>query len=115
SRAPGSLETFRWTRYLAHGEPTVSLTHGLYVPDGDAWVVVQRQFYVSTGYNSEQAVGALMPVEKGTVVFYVNRTSTDQVLGFGGSAKRSIGSKLLASQLQALYEKVRKAVPKAGG
>jgi hypothetical protein len=114
SKAPGTQEAFRWTRYTAHGEPTVSLTHSLFVPDGDAWVIVQRQFYVSTGYNSEQAIGALLPAKNGTIVFYSNRTSTDQVTGFGGSAKRSIGSKLLASQLQNLYEKVRATQKKSG-
>ncbi len=114
SKAPGTEEAFRWSHYLAHGVPTVSLTHNLYIPDGDAWVAVQRQFYVSTGYNAEQALGALLPVKGGTVVFYANRTSTDQVMGFGGSAKRSIGSKMLASQLEALYQKAAASVKKGG-
>jgi hypothetical protein len=115
SKAPGTQEGFRWTRYLANGVPTVSLTHSLFVPDGDAWVIVQRQYYVSTGYNSEQAIGAVLPAKNGTIVYYSNRTSTDQVTGFGGSAKRSIGSRLLASQLQDLYEKVRATQKKSGG
>jgi hypothetical protein len=69
------------------------------VPDGDARVVVQRQFYVSTGYNTEQAVAPLLPVQTATVVVYGNRTSTGQITGLGGSSKRAIGSKMLASQL----------------
>jgi hypothetical protein len=32
---------------------------------------------------------------------------TDQVAGFGGGMKRSIGSNLLQSQLEALYQKSR--------
>jgi hypothetical protein len=114
SRAPGTEETFRWTHAMANGVPTVSLTHTLFVPDGDAWAAVQRQFYVSTGYNSTQAIGAILPVKTGTVVVYSNRTSTDQVTGFGGSAKRSIGSRILASQLEALYQKAAAAVTKGG-
>ena len=35
----------------------------------------------------------------------------DQIEGFGGSAKRSIGSKLLASQLEAMFERARAAAP----
>jgi len=35
--------------------------------------------------------------------------------GFGGGAKRSIGSKLLSSQLEALYQKVQAAEKKSGG
>lgn len=105
---PGDIqETFRWQQILAHGEPTLILAHNFALPDGDAWVVVQRQLYVSTGYNCEQAVAAFLPIQDGTAVFYANRTSTDQVTGFGGGAKRSIGGKVLAGQLQELFEKVR--------
>ena len=74
--------------------------------DGNAYVVVQRMYYVSAGFNAEQAIAALVPVQGGTVMVYGNRTSTDQVTGWGGSAKRSIGSKLLESQLEALAGKV---------
>ena len=107
SKPAGAEETFRWSQFMGNGVPTIALTHGLTIPDGDAWVVVQRQFYVSGGYNSEQAIGALLPVPEGTIVIYTNRTSTDQVTGFGGGAKRSIGSKLLASQLETLYRKIQ--------
>ena len=109
SKAPGAQEAFRWTHEMAHGEPTLSLTHSLFVPDGDAWVAVQRQFYASTGYNCEQAVAGFLPVQGGTIVVYTNRTSTDQVTGFGGGAKRAIGSRLLASQLEGIFQKVQAA------
>jgi hypothetical protein len=105
----GTEETYRWAYIEAHGEPTIVLTHNLYIPEGESWIIVQRQFYVSRGYNCEQAIGAFVPVVDGTAVFYVNHTSTDQVSGFGGSAKRSIGSKLLSSQLKGLYSKFREA------
>ena len=110
AKPAGTLESFRWARYVAHGEPTISLTHSLYLPDGDAWAVMQRQFYVSTGYNCEQAIGGLLPMKQGTLVVYVNRTSTDQVTGFGGGMKRDIGSKLLASQLQAAQSEYQSAL-----
>jgi hypothetical protein len=87
--------------------PTIALVHGLVVPDGDAIVALQRQFYVSEGFNCEQAVAAFLPADGGTVVVYTNHTSTDQVAGFGGGAKRAIGSKLLASQLEGLFAKTQ--------
>jgi hypothetical protein len=105
----GTEESFRWSQFDAHGTPTIALTQGLFIPDGDAWIVLQRQFYVSTGYNCEQAVAVFLPVQGGTVVVYGNRTSTDQITGFGGGAKRSIGSKVLASQLESMFEKARAA------
>jgi hypothetical protein len=109
-KPPGTEEIFRWSHFDAHGVPTLALTHVLLVPDGEAWIVAQRQFYVSTGYNAEQAVAAFLPSQAGTVVVYANRTSTDQITGFGGGAKRSLGSKMLASQLEGMFEKARAAV-----
>ena len=53
-------------------------------------------------------------MQKGTLVLYTNRTSTDQVTGFGGGTKRSIGSKLLDSQLEGLYQKIQAADKKSG-
>jgi hypothetical protein len=107
SRPDGTRERLRWSQGLANDVPTLTLTHNLYVPDGNAWLVLQRQFYVSEGYNCQQAVAALLPVAEGTAVFYIGRTSTDQVTGFGGGAKRAIGSKLMGSEIEALFEKLR--------
>ena len=112
-KPPGTREIIRWSYFKGHGVPTIVLTQVLQIPDGDAWIVAQRQFYASTGYNAEQALAAFLPSKDGgTVVVYANRTSTDQVTGFGGGAKRSIGSRLLASQLNDIFESARKAVKK---
>jgi hypothetical protein len=108
-KPPGTEEIYRWSQFDAHGVPTIVLTHVLLVPDGDAWIVAQRQFYVSTGYNAEQALAAFLPSQGGSVVVYANRTSTDQITGFGAGTKRSLGSKVLASQLESMFEKARSA------
>ena len=113
--APGLEERFEWSNYEAHGTPTFFLTHRFVMPEGDAFVVVQRQFYVSRGYNVEQAIASFLPVKEGTLVAYVNRTSTDQVTGFGGSSKRAIGSRVMASQLESLFAKTRVAADKRKG
>jgi hypothetical protein len=81
--------------------------------DGDALVIVSRQFYVSGSYNVGQSVIGIMPVKGGSVVFYQNRTSTDQVAGFGSGTKKSMGGKVMASQLKKLYEKVRDNIEKS--
>lgn len=72
--------------------------------------MVQRQYYVSTGYSAEQAVAGFLPVTEGTFIFYSNHTFTDQVGGFGGSMKRGIGRKMMASKLEEFFEKARKQV-----
>jgi hypothetical protein len=110
--ASGFEEIYNWQRYAAHGEPVFILTHGFFVEDGDAISAVQRQFYVSGSYNVEQAMAGLLPVAEGTLVIYLNRTSTDQVAGFGGGTKRSVGKKLMATQLEELYAKVQKSAVK---
>lgn len=113
-KKPGSgfEELHLWQLYEAHGEPTVILTHGFTLQEGDTFHALQRQYHVSGGYNAEQAMAGFIPVPAGTLVVYVNRTSTDQVAGFGGGAKRSVGSKLMASQLKTLYADVAKAAEK---
>jgi len=104
----GAEDNFTWVHLKAHDVPTIVLTQGLFVPDGEAYLVLQRQFYVSEGFNCEQAVAGFLPAEGGTVVVYSNHTSTDQVTGFGGGAKRSIGSKLMASELEGIFTKLQK-------
>ena len=78
--------------------------------DGAARAVVQRQYYVSNGYNAEQAVAGFLPVQGGTVVTYTNHTFTDQVAGFGGGVKRSIGRRMMASKLTQMFETARSRV-----
>ncbi|HVN40367.1 MAG TPA: hypothetical protein VMW19_19565 [Myxococcota bacterium] len=112
SKPPGTEESFRWSQLDAHGTPVIALTHAAYIPDGSAFVIAQRMFYVSASFNCEQAIAALLPVQKGTVVVYGNRTSTDQVEGWGGSAKRSIGSRLLEDQLETQFQGAQSAVGK---
>lgn len=99
----GTREDFRWSAARLHGVPTLMITHRLAIPDGEGWVVAQRQFYVSTGYNCEQSIARYLPMQDGTLVVYTNRASTDEVLGFGGAVKREIGNKLLAWRLEDLY------------
>jgi len=108
----GLEEDFGWTHYIAHGTPVFLLTHRLWMPDGDAWVVSQRQFYVTGSYNCVQAIAGLLPVNGGTLVVYVNRTSTDQVTGFGSSTKRTLGTKVMSSQIRDLFEKAKAAAEK---
>ena len=71
---------------------------------------MQRQYYVSTGYNAEQAVAGFLPAQGGTVVGYAAHAFTDQVAGFGGSMKRSIGRRVMADQMKKLFEAGRKQV-----
>jgi hypothetical protein len=100
----GFEESFRWTTFEERGVRTIYLAHAFLVADGEARVAVEREFFVSAGYNAEQAVAAFLPTDSGTIVVYTNRTSTDEVEGSGGSLKRSIASRMLASKLERMLQ-----------
>jgi hypothetical protein len=104
---PGFGENHYWVQFQAHGEDTLALEHVFQVTLDESAVLVQRQYYVSTGYNAEQAIVVFLPVDQGTLVIYTNHTSTDQVAGFGGTAKRTIGRTLMAGQLKTVFERTR--------
>ena len=112
SRPAGLEEEFSWTHYMAHGSPVFLLSHRTWMPDGDAWLVAQRQYYVTSSYNVVQILAGFLPVKGGTLVIYLNRTSTDQVTGFGSSTKRTLGTKVMTSQIKDLFEKVKAAAEK---
>src|SRR5262249_3651875 len=78
-RPPVFAENFHWTHFRAHGEDTIALMHVFQGTFDETVVLVQRQYYVSTGYNAEQAIVGFLPDGDGTLVVYTNHTSTDQV------------------------------------
>lgn len=103
-------ENFFWVRSIIEGKPTYVLTHILSAPDGEARAVARRQYYASTGYNAEQSVAGFLPIQGGTVVVSTSHAFTDQVTGFGGSMKRSIGSSIMASKMKGIFDAGRQKV-----
>jgi hypothetical protein len=101
---PGMEEKFFWLKSLIHDEMTYVLVHILVASDGPARVVARREYYVSTGYNAEQTVAGFLPVQGGTVAVTTAHAFSEQVTGMGGSMKRSIGSKIMASKMKEIYE-----------
>ncbi|MGH7788790.1 MAG: hypothetical protein ACRERC_18105 [Candidatus Binatia bacterium] len=100
-------QRFRWLQYDIDGATTFVLMHEMGVAAGAARALVQRQYYVSTGYNAEQAVAGLLPVEAGTIVVYTNHTFTDQVGGFGAAVKRGIGRRVMSNKLKQMFDATR--------
>lgn len=100
----GVEESFHWIVYNLDNRPTATLRHRLTMAVGDGLVAFDREFYVAHGYNVMQAFGGLIPVEGGTVVFYRAHTNTDQVGGAATAMKHNIGRKVMAKQLQKIFE-----------
>ena len=109
---PGLQQNFFWLKSLIEGKTTYILTHVLVASDGAARAVARREYYASTGYNAEQSVAGFLPVQGGTVIVSTSHAFTDQVTGFGGSMKRGIGSKIMASKMKEIFEAGRGKVQK---
>lgn len=108
---PEVEESFFWVNNTLDEKPTIALVHRFGMPHQEGgFVYVERHFYLSRSHNCLQGIGAALPVEDGAVVLYATRTSTDQVSGFGGSAKRGIGNKLMGGRMAQNFERARKAM-----
>lgn len=110
AKAPNARERFFWAIYDVNGTPTYVLTHVMTMNDGVGRAFATRQYYVSQGYNAEQAEGGFLPVQGGTMVVYAAHAFTDQVAGMGGSLKRGIGRRVMAEKLREMFEANRKRI-----
>jgi hypothetical protein len=72
--------------------------------------MLSRQFYVGHSYNSAQLILGALPFKEGTLVFYRQRTSTDQLAGLGSRLKRNIGRRQMKQQMITRLERLRKQV-----
>ena len=105
---PAELEErFYVLRYELDGRPNYTLRHRMVSPFSGGVALVDRDFYVSHGYNTSQAISGLVPVPEGTVIFYRSRVSTDQIGGMGSSMKRTIGRSVMAKQLTEIFRRTR--------
>eukprot|EP00584_Thalassiosira_punctigera_P003595 CAMPEP_0172533724 /NCGR_PEP_ID=MMETSP1067-20121228/6324_1 /TAXON_ID=265564 ORGANISM="Thalassiosira punctigera, Strain Tpunct2005C2" /NCGR_SAMPLE_ID=MMETSP1067 /ASSEMBLY_ACC=CAM_ASM_000444 /LENGTH=323 /DNA_ID=CAMNT_0013318397 /DNA_START=4 /DNA_END=975 /DNA_ORIENTATION=+ len=106
-------ESFFWVNSIIDDKPTIALVHRVGMPQDGGYVYMERHFYLSRSHNCLQGIGAALPVDDGGVVLYATRTSTDQVSGFGGSAKRGIGNKLMGGRMAQNFERARKVIAEA--
>jgi hypothetical protein len=103
-RPAGLEESFHWILYNLDNRPTPTLRHRMTLNVEGGLVAADRELYVGHGYNVMQAIGALLPVDGGTIVFYGAHTSTDQVGGRSSGLKHSIGRRVMAKQLEKIFE-----------
>jgi hypothetical protein len=97
---------FFWLKQRVQDRPTFILAHRvLSIRDGMAFAA-ERQFFVSRSYNSLQILYGLIPAGGKTLVFYLNRTSTDQVAGALSGARHSIGRKIMEKEVRKHFEEL---------
>ncbi len=100
-------EHFFWFNRTVENRPTAILSHRILQTSGTASVIIARQFFVGHSYNSSHLVVGCLPYRDGSIVFYAQRTSTDQVAGLGSSLKHSIGREQMKKQMIKNLERLR--------
>jgi len=103
----GAEEQFFWLNRTVENRPTAILSHRILQTSGTASVIIARQFFVGHSYNSSHLIVGCLPYRDGSIVFYAQRTSTDQVAGLGSSLKHSIGREQLKKQMIKRLERLR--------
>ena len=101
------------------GTATMMAAKGAIVPVAKVMADAKEKFnpkeYLPTvtGYYSDPKGNLLSyPFNSSTVVFYVNRTFTDQVAGMGSGLKHNIGRGQMLSEVKANLERVRQQLQK---
>jgi hypothetical protein len=103
---------FYWFKTTVENRPTFILAHRAERHAATAALLTEEQFYVGHSYNSNLITGGCLEVQGGTIVFYVNRTFTDQVAGFGSGLKHSIGRGQMLDEVVANLTRIREQLQK---
>ena len=110
----GVAEQFFWLNRTVEGRPTATLGHRLVQYADGGGVIAIRHYYVGHSYNSINLVIGCLPHRGGTIVFYAQRTSTDQVAGMASGLKHAIGRERMKAQMTERLESLRKALATRG-
>ncbi len=106
---------FMWFLQEINERPAVVLAHRIVGRDGGNAFLAQRDFYVAHTFDALQVIVGCFGMTEGSVLFYVNRTYTEQVAGFGSSAAHAIGRKIMTGEVVTLFEAVLAEMGKRSG
>ncbi len=104
----GVEEYFYWINRLVENRPTAILAHSVLQVTNTGSLILGRQFYVGHSYNSSQMCVGVLPYHDGSLVFYIESTSTDQVAGIATGLRHIIGREQLKNQMIKHLEKLGK-------
>ena len=103
---------FYWFKQEVEGRPTFILSHRTSRSSSNAAIMSEEQFYVGHSYNSNLIIGGGLEVKGGTLVFYVNRTFTDQVAGFASGMRHNIGRGRMLDEVATKLKRARDELKK---
>lgn len=104
----GVEESYTWSNRMVQDRPAGILTHRFITSESNGELILARQFYAAHSFNANQLMIVCLPYKQGTLVFYTNRTFTDQVSGFGSALKHLIGDNLAKNQVINLLKILQK-------
>lgn len=106
-QSDGIEHRFYLIKQRLEGRPCFKLSHRMFQEGPNHAIVAERHFYVGHTYNSLQVILGCFPIDEGVVLFYRNRTSTDQVAGVGSSLRHKIGRDMMRDEVINLFEAKR--------
>ncbi len=112
NQAEGITHRFFWLNENVENRPTFILAHRLSYVRPEGAFMAECQYYVGHSYDSLQILAGCLPAWNGTLIFYSNRTFTDQVAGFASGMRHSIGRDRMREDVIKGFEEFRATVPK---
>ena len=109
----GIVHEFFWSQQKVEDKPAFILSHRMTYPMKNGVIYLDRQYFVSRTYNSMLTGTGCGQLAEGTLIYYVNRTSTDQVAGFMQETKHNIGRKQMREELIKMFEEIKRKVGKS--
>ena len=103
----GVQHAFFWVKEIANDRPVFSLSHRMVQRRPDGLILLSRTFYAGHSFNALLAGAGVLPVEGGNVVFYTNRTSSDEVAGFMQGVRHEMGRAMMRDALTKSFEAIR--------
>jgi hypothetical protein len=103
---------FLWIKRRVQGRPAFALAHRLFDVRPERALFAERQFYAGTSYNSLQTFIGLLPDGDRTVLFYTNRTFSDQVAGVASNVRHSVGRSKMMNEVMRIFETLRGPGPR---
>jgi len=110
ARVEGVEHRFYVFKLNIAGRPGFILAHRIYFFGTGFALLVERHIYAPHFYNSLQMVAGVIPHGDSSMVFYGNRTYTDQITGIGSDMKQSMGGQQLAEEIKVLLTDIRAGI-----
>ena len=107
AQPPQMVNHFYWIKRRIQRRPHLSLLHRIVVAGSGSIIHVERYFYAGHSFNATEILTGAFAHRDGTLVFSINRVSTDEVLGVGNQLKRTIGRAQLRDDMRARLDRLR--------